>query len=305
MTDLLKQAQDAGTYEDQTDTSSGGFTREIVNAGRNPARLVGYVEVGKQPHTAFESEEVKYVDTVHVTFEVFGTNAKEIVVDGETKTVGRIITVRLQKKLNEKSTYTKYFEAMRDSREDVTHMASMLDEVFILDVQHEKSKKGKTYATLDKKTSNGKVVCIYPPVVFKRDPETDELTEEISKDHRKTCPKASVGFRLFLFNNPTQEQWASIHIDGEYEREVTEADGTKTKETVSKNFIQELVMSATDFPGSAVESLVSGAVVAGDEEATIPPFDEPTAEEPKKKATKPAAEATDDMDALLDEVLGD
>ena len=58
---------------------------------------------------------------------------------------------------------------------------------------------------------------------------------------------------MLLWDTPTKEQWDSVFIDGEYNKTV---DGVTT--TVSKNFIQGIAMQASNFTGSALESLVIG-----------------------------------------------
>ncbi len=59
---------------------------------------------------------------------------------------------------------------------------------------------------------------------------------------------------MLLWNAPSQEQWASIFIDGSYTREI---DGVE--QTFSKNFLQEECLSASNFTGSALEGMLGGS----------------------------------------------
>jgi hypothetical protein len=61
--------------------------------------------------------------------------------------------------------------------------------------------------------------------------------------------------RLFLFQRPTKETWDSLFVDGTR----TVKEGDKEVE-VSKNRLQEMIMSATDYPGSALEALLIGQI---------------------------------------------
>lgn len=54
-------------------------------------------------------------------------------------------------------------------------------------------------------------------------------------------------YRLFIWNRPTKEGWDSLYVEG------TTDDGR------SKNFLQEKCLVATDFPGSPLEAMLSGA----------------------------------------------
>ena len=57
-------------------------------------------------------------------------------------------------------------------------------------------------------------------------------------------------FRLFLWSAPTQEQWDSLYIEGTYK--------DKEGKERSKNFIQEKILSAHNYAGSKLESMLSG-----------------------------------------------
>ena len=55
--------------------------------------------------------------------------------------------------------------------------------------------------------------------------------------------------KLFLWNNPTKETWDSLYIEG------TKDDGK------SKNWIQEDMYKAVDFPGSALDIMLNAGSV--------------------------------------------
>ena len=124
---------------------------------------------------------------------------------------------------------------MTYGRNDIKHMAQMLGEGFLVKVTHNKSKDGtKTYANL-----KSDVWDIGEPATT--NPTTNET-------NILAVPEATQDVQLLLWNTPSKEQWDTIFIDGEYTREVAGQQVTK-----SKNFIQELAMSASNFQGSPLE----------------------------------------------------
>lgn len=66
-------------------------------------------------------------------------------------------------------------------------------------------------------------------------------------------------YTLFLFDNPSREMWDKLRIEGKRE------DGT------SKNFLQEKILSALDFRGSALEAMLNG----GKDAKPLPSLPEP------------------------------
>ena len=242
MTNLLAQAKTAGETTDQTEVQSG-FVYEVAPAGYTTARFIGYVETGKQPQRAFEGVAKPDAPEVRLTFELNGPkHTVEYEHEGEKKTRTNTQRENIAISMNEKANFHKLLNKMIAGRSGIKHMAEMLGEGFLIKLSHNKSKDGKkTYANM-KTTADG--WQIGAPATT--DPITNETT--VLK-----VPEATQDIQLLLWDTPTADQWASVFIDGTYEREV---DGVKV--TKSKNFIQDECMSASNFVGSPLEALVAG-----------------------------------------------
>jgi hypothetical protein len=145
----------------------------------------------------------------------------------------------------------------------------MLGEAFLITIYHSKSETtGKTYANIWNKDDIG----IQPPFTV------DAITKQ-----KKTyaIPEATQPLRLFLWNNPTKATWDSLFIDGT--REVEDKE-TKKKKTVSKNWMQEDIMAATNFKGSPLDTFLNGVA---ETDLPLSETEVKTSDAPKKDA--PAA----------------
>lgn len=247
--DYKALADEAAQYEDQTETQSGGgdFDREPPAEGVTFGRFIEYIELGKQKQRPFNGKPKKDADEVRITFELLHPkkNIREIEVDGNKMQVTDRISITTTKSLHEKSGYVKLFKTMARGRAEIKHMAQMLNEAFLLTVSHnvkEKDGKKTTYANLQK---DG-VYNIAAPVIV--DPVAETTTQI-------PVGPALSPIRIFLWNQPTKETWKTLFIDGD--RTVKKADGTE--ETVSKNWLQNKILGATNFAGSALEDLLSGS----------------------------------------------
>ena len=248
---LLKQAKTSKALKDQSDTSSAQFSDNLPEIGKAPARLVGYVELGLQAQPAFKGKAKDPARELIISFEIFGSkNTREIEVDGKKKKVGKRLDVRVTEKLNDRAKFTKLFTKMTRSC-PIEHIAHMLNEVFLVEIRHVESAKGRKYATIQAEDGSFNVSG---PTIEKLD-DMGEVIGEI--DLVAITPPASVPFRLFLNDDPTLEQWQSIKIDGTYTKKTTAEDGSVVEEEKSKNFMQEAIMSALDWEGSAMEALLN------------------------------------------------
>ena len=93
-----------------------------------------------------------------------------------------------------------------------------------------------------------------------------------------------------MWSNPTKETWDSLFIDGT--TEIKNADGTV--ENKSKNWVQETVLSATDYGGSALEQLLHGVdnLPTGDSNANVGTTEQ--AQEKKPEVSSAAAIPADE-----------
>lgn len=290
--DYKALADEAAEYENQSETTSGGgdFEQREIPAGVTFGRLIEYIELGNQPQHAYDGKVKPDADQVRITFELLHPkkNFREVEIDGVTKKFADKISITIKKSLHEKSGYTKLFKAMKYGRE-VAHMAQMLNEAFLLTVTHGKSKDGKkTYYNLQA----GGVWNIGAP--FMVDPMEGTQTPI-------PVGPALSPIRIFLWNKPSKETWATLFIDGD--RTVKDAEGNEKIE--SKNWLQNKILGASNFTGSPLEDMLAGSAsleaAIGEEEPEAKPA-KTEAQKTVAKKPAPAAKATATAKATLAKV---
>lgn len=285
---LLDMAKTASTA-DHTKTQDT-IAYEIPPAGPTPARFIGYIEVGKQPQE-YQGEAKNPALEAIMFFELNGPKHKRtVVVDGVEQTFTNRIKVSEVVSVNSKANFKKLFNAMRYDRENITHMAQMLGEPFLVTVVHNTSGEGdkkKTFANM--KDANG--WKIGPPVFI--DPMDPDRKRAIP------VPEMSQEPMLLLWDNPNKMMWDSIFIDGT--RTVKDKDGEERE--VSKNWIQELCLKATDFDTSPLNDMLTGIHgvvskrIAEQEQAAEKPAE--AKEEKKQEKTPVDSAAASDADDVL------
>lgn len=311
MNALLQQAQAAQT--DQTATPVA-FAYEPPAAGKAMARFVGYIEVGKRKQRDYMGEPRSPEPSVLLCFELNGKKHMKEYKEGEGLKP-TLLYETLTLKLGDKASFKKLFNKMRGSREDVKNMAQLLNEPFLLTIEHNVVKgkdgeKDRTYANIKDKDGSW---LVGPPVI--EDPMSGEVTV-------LPVPEAQTPLRLLLWDNPTKEQWASLFVDGE--RTVKDKDGNES--TVSNNVLQKrIVKEAVDFDGSALQDLLVGLGDLTledsdddllDDEKQDEPEDKPDSRneeqpEPKKEPVKEEAKPAEDKKeeekpkASVDDVFAD
>ena len=277
---IAELAAKAAANEDQTETTTGGdYEYTPPPAGKTIGRLVEYIEVGKQPQKPFQGKPKPDAEEVWIGFELLHPkkNIREIEIEGGKQTVADFIRVRLTKKLGEKAKFKKLFNKMQYGREDKKHIAQMLGEAFILEIFHNTNPDTKrVYVNLDKDGEYG----ISAPFII------DPLTEE-RKDIN--VPANIRPLRLFLWDFPNKETWDSLFIDGTATRKV---DGKDVE--VSKNYVQEKILAATNFEGSALHQILSD----------VPDLDVGGSEVTKGKATETSSTTKSPSEEALDELAG-
>lgn len=233
----------AAEREDQTETKSS-FEFNLPEAGPGVARFVEYIECGQQPRKAYKGKEKKPADLVILKFDLL--SPQKNIREHEGTTYCDTMTVRLNKLLDGKAGFKKLFNTMARGRENIKHMAQMLGEAFIVNVIHSESGEGdkkRTYANL--RDENGTWHVNAPVIV-------DALAGTQQDISAQVMPPLSP-IRIFLWDDPNQECWDSLFIDGTYTKKV---DGVETE--VSKNWIQSLIVGAVNFPGSPLEAMLGG-----------------------------------------------
>lgn len=247
---LLALAKGAGDVEDQT-VVVADFQQRLAAAGKTVGRFIQYIELGLQPGRPNKhNKNPKPAEEVWAVFELLGPkNVRTETVDGKEVEFADRVAVRLKKKFSGKADFKKLFEAMRYGRDNIKHMAQMLGEAFVITVEHNTNGEGeaaKTYANI----KNGTGWLIGAPY------EVDAITNE-TKKYKVRAPVKAEDIKLFLWNNPTDECWDSLFIDGSR----TKKDAKGNDVEVSKNWMQETILKALNFEGSAVQEMLGG--VAG------------------------------------------
>lgn len=244
---LEELANLAAEHEDQTEEVTHQDFDNTPEAGVTVGRLISYIELGKQDGGSYQGKKKPDADKVRMEFELLAPkNIIKFERDGKEIESGQIVHVTVKKSLSDKASFKKLFKKLQYGREDKKHIAQMLGEAFIIHIYHNKVKgengaKDKLYVNLDKDGEYG----IQAP--FSEDPLTQQRQAYNIRPH-------TANLRLFLWEHPTKEMWDSLFIDGT--REVKKQDGTV--EHVSKNWLQESILSAKNFNGSPLHQLLAG-----------------------------------------------
>lgn len=303
---IAELAAMAAETEDQTEVVTTSFDNDPPPAGVTVGRFIEYIELGKHDGGQYQGKPKPDAEYVRISFELLhpNKNIHEYEHEGEKKVRADRVSIRIAKKLSDKAKFKKLFNAMTYGRDSIKHMAQMLGEAFIITIYHnivEKEGVKKTYVNID----NDGVYGVKAPFV-------EDPLEGTKKDVPVREPISPL--RLFLFQNPTKETWDSLFIDGT--REVKK-DGGEV-EHVSKNWLQESILSAKNFKGSALEALIGDVADLPTEEtveetqpdpvekvvakkataAAAKPAEKPAAAKATKPAAKPEASANDALAAL-------
>ncbi|WP_247537449.1 hypothetical protein [Ralstonia pseudosolanacearum] len=216
-----------------------GFTR---------LRFVAYVELGKA-ETEYQGQK-KVVDEVQLVFELSGPKHEPKVLENGDKIPHRM-TITVTKSLNEKAQFYKLFKMM-NYEGTAKIMAQLLGKDFTGKVYHKKFKRkdGTEGISAQLKNPDTGVFDIRPP--FVEDAETGE-------SKRVNVAPAITPLKLFLWDMPSKDMWASIFIEGQYEERKNDK-GEVIAAARSKNRWQERIKAAINFPGSPIANLLEGAV---------------------------------------------
>ena len=238
---------------DMTKAQTGGdFTPPAE--GPCMVRLVGYVELGKQAGSYQGKPTLK--DQVQLTFELSGKNHAPREHEGKVYPHKIVLTETLS--LNEKARFFKLFQRLNYDQ-SAKHMVQLVGKHFKARVIHRKSKgtdgKERIWPELYDKAAG--TYTIEPPRVeiVDQDETSDTYMQPTGEYKAIPCREQMSEQRVFLWNRPSLEQWASLFIEGEYE-EKKNADGTVKSPAKSKNVIQNKIKNAANFKGSPIEQLL-------------------------------------------------
>ena len=303
--------------DDQSISTGGGdFKRELLPAKGHAVRLVGYTEVGVHTKKKFQSEETNEVDTVRLTFEVLSKDG--IRLDDAGKAVGaRRLYMECKRSTHEKSTMRKLFELMREGDTTITHFAQMIGtKAWKLQVNWEanrtllQNKKARTEAVAAAEAApDNKDLRVWE--VWKTNgvpnlsPAVNAVMDEDGEDTGEVIPMkvpAVIGkLEFFLWDTPVAEHWASLFIEGDYEKK--DASGAVVK--VSKNRVQEQAIAANNYDGSALQAMLDGTAFVAPEVLDAEDEDEAPKKEKKSKKPNKDKKAEDTSEDTSDEVGDD
>lgn len=217
---LLQDANEVAELGLDMSEVSTGGT--LLPAGTALARLVYYVEFGKH---ATEFEGVKKAPTMQIRlgFALWGSQYQKA--DG---TPGFIRSWDLSLGNNEKAKVKLAFDRM-NYKGTAKHFAQLLGQAILLPITLTKDSKGKE--------RNGINWAGIAPPINPVDGSTypvPEATDDL--------------YTVLLWDKPNKTMWDKLFREG------------KTDKGESKNYDQEKCLKATDFRGSALETLLGGGI---------------------------------------------
>lgn len=240
---MMAMANEAAAISniDMTDGQVGG-TSKPMPIGNALARLIGVVELGDQPQRDFTTKKIKgTLPEVHLVFALWGqglTQTGEQVNfhnDDGTPRIWSPFDMALSRNIG--SNAFKLFQKL-NWRNTATNFAQLLNGTFILPF----TEQAKT------KTDPTKVVKLNIDGIM---PPLDPITKS-----PYPVPEVPVDqFKLFLFDRPTKAMWDALYVEGEWPAK----DG---KPAESKNKLQNKIMGASNFQGSALQTLLAGGAAA-------------------------------------------
>lgn len=231
-------AQEAETGIDMTEAVKGGGGR-LLPEGYAFAQLVEYIELGKQPQE-FQGKAKPAEMEVQLAFALTGQAVdpadptKTIPYTNEDGTPYIVRPWSFALSRNEKSRAFLLFKAL-NWKGTAKNFAQLLGEKWLVKVVHTE-KDNKKRSELDLKS-------FIPPL------------DPVSRAPYPIADASEELYKLFLWNRPTKAAWDSLFIEGQWAAK----DG---KPAESKNKLQETILGAVDFQGSALQALLGGAVTA-------------------------------------------
>lgn len=215
---LANEAAEEGP--DMNEAVAGGGGARLLPEGYTLARLVEIIETGNHVKE-FNGKPKPPAPQIRFGFELYSPGFAN---DDGTPYVIRTYDISISR--NEKAGAYKLFKLL-NWKGTAKSFGQLIGQAFLVPIVNKP--KSKTDTTLRSKIDLDKIL---PPL--------DALT-------RQPYPLPDLAMdnvKLFLWDRPTLAAWDALFIDG------TMDDGR------SKNYIQELCLSATDFPGSPLEQLL-------------------------------------------------
>lgn len=254
----------AETGPNMTEAQKGGGGGRLLPEGYAFGQLVEYVEFGSQPQE-YQGVAKDPAPTMQLGFALSGEGYSN---EDGTPYLTRTYTMAMSR--NDKAKAFLLFKSL-NWKATATHFAQLLGQKFLVKIVHTKpdaaaqAKGAKPRSTIDLKG-------FLPPL----DPVTRQPY---------AIPEAPDSmYKLFLWEHPSLEGWNALHIDGEFEAK----DGKPAR---SKNFVQEEILGAVDFPGSPLEQLLLTNNITFNRPAPKPVAAAPAPAAPAAPAAAPAMPA--------------
>lgn len=244
--DFAAIAAAAAETEDFTKEQAGGdFERVLPEAGKALCRFREYIELGTQETKSQTYPNKKPARKAKFVFELVTPKHIQVFKEGEEGEFKRphIISIEVVLSKSSKSNFIKLFKQL-NYKQDAVHPAQLLGNGYLCEIVHawkkgDDPKKDKpTYANLQK---DGVYTFSAPRIEDPLAGTAQDITVPDLFDGQASR-------KIFLFDHPTKDTWDSLFIDGTYER-----DGKE----YSKNFIQNRILEAHDYPGSELEAILN------------------------------------------------
>ena len=241
MVDVNKLIQGAGAQDFTKEQSGGNFEKVLPEEGMGVCRFREYIELGVHDTKSAKYPNKKPAKKARFVFELTTPkHVREVEKEDGTKIkIPHILSVECVISSSSKSNFIKLFKQL-NWHEKYTHPAQALGDPFLVTIYHgwkkgDDPKKDKpSYANMMKDGA----YTLAP--ARKVDPLAGTV-EELA------VPEMLNDIKIFLYDNPTQETWDSLFVDGTYEK-----DGKE----VSQNWLQEKILSSLDFKGSELQKLL-------------------------------------------------
>ena len=211
---------------DLNEAVKGGSGGRLLPVGYAFGRLVEYIELGNQPQEfAGKAKDPALEFTLGFALTGTAPNGETYHLPDGTPAVVRTYNTAMSR--DDRSRAFKLFKAL-NWKGTAKGYAQLIGEPILVKIVH--VPKSKTDPAI---VSRIDLAGFLPPL----DPVTQSPYP---------IPAAPDDlYRMFLWNMPTKEAWDSLYIDGEFEGK-------------SRNRIQETVLAALDFQGSALQTLLGG-----------------------------------------------
>lgn len=221
----------------------GGSGSRLLPAGYAYCRLVEYIEFGKQPQE-FNGKAKDPALEVQLGFALYNTADRVYQNEDGSPYILRPYSMAMSQ--NEKARAYLLFKAL-NWKQTATHFGQLLTQGFLAKIVHEPKSKAEP----DKVVSRIDLKGFLPPV-------------DTVSGAPHPIPEARVeDLKVFFWDRPTKAGWDALFIDGTY-------DAKDGKPAQSKNVLQETMLKATDFQGSALQQLLFGDAVPALPTASTP-----------------------------------